>query len=86
MIERTVTLPELGMIAGTRMVLGAGLGLLLSDRLDKKPKRAAGWTLLMVGALTTLPLVAGVLHERPARDGIARRSVKKLSQLKRRLL
>jgi len=64
MIERTVTLPELGMIAGTRVALGAGLGLLLSDRIDDKPKRAVGWTLLAVGALTTLPLVAGVIHGR----------------------
>jgi hypothetical protein len=66
MIERTVTLPELGMIAGTRVALGAGLGLLLSDRLDDKPKKAVGWTLLTVGALTTLPLLAGVIHGRSA--------------------
>ena len=66
MISRTVTLPELGMIAGTRVALGAGLGLLLSDRLDNKPKRAVGWTLLTVGALTTLPLLAGVIHGRAA--------------------
>jgi hypothetical protein len=64
MIERIVTLPELGLIAGTRVALGAGLGLLLGDRLDNKPKRAVGWTLLAVGALTTLPLVAGVIHGR----------------------
>lgn len=86
MIERTVTLPELGLIAGTRMALGAGLGLLLSDRLDNKPKRAAGWTLLTVGALTTLPLLAGVIHGRPPRGGIARRSLERLGRLKRRLL
>lgn len=65
MISRTVTLPELGMIAGTRAALGAGLALLLSDRLDPKPRRAVGWTLLTVGVLTTVPLLAGVLH-RPA--------------------
>ena len=66
MIQRTVTLPELGLIAGTRVALGVGLGLLLSDRLEDKPKRAVGWTLLTVGALTTLPLLAGVIHGRPA--------------------
>jgi hypothetical protein len=62
MISRTVTLPQLGMIAGTRAALGAGIGLLLSERIDRKPRRAVGWTLLTVGALTTLPLIAGVLH------------------------
>ena len=62
MISRTVTLPELGLIAGTRAALGAGIALLLSDKLDVKPRRAVGWTLLAVGALTTAPLLAGVLH------------------------
>jgi hypothetical protein len=64
MISRTVTLSELGLIAGTRAALGAGIALLLSDKLDAKPRRAVGWTLLAVGALTTAPLLAGVLHSK----------------------
>jgi hypothetical protein len=66
MISRTVTLPELGMIAGTRAALGAGIALLLGERLEPKPRRAVGWTLLTVGALTTLPLLANVLHRPPS--------------------
>lgn len=62
MISRTLTLPELGMIAGTRAALGAGIALLLGERLDRKPRRAVGWTLVAVGALSTVPLLAGVLH------------------------
>ena len=61
MIERTLTLPELGLIAGTRVALGAGLGLLLAPRLREEQRRAVGWTLLAVGVLTTIPLAAGVL-------------------------
>ena len=64
MISRNVTLPELGMIAGTRAALGAGVALLLGERLDRAPRRAVGWALLAVGALTTFPLLAGVLHSR----------------------
>ena len=56
MIRRTVTLPEIGLIAGARVALGAGIGLLLADRLNDDQRRAAGWTLLAVGALTTIPL------------------------------
>jgi len=44
------------MIAGTRAALGAGLGLLLADRLPEGPRRAVGWTLLLVGAVSTIPL------------------------------
>jgi hypothetical protein len=66
MISKTVTLPQLGLIAGTRAALGAGIALLLSEKLDRKPRRAVGWTLVAVGALTTLPLVAGVIHDQPS--------------------
>ena len=61
MRERAITLPELGLIAGTRVALGAGLGLLLASRLDPEPRKAAGWTLLMVGLITTIPLAMEVL-------------------------
>jgi hypothetical protein len=62
MISKTITLPQIGLIAATRAALGAGVALLLGERLDRTPRRAVGWTLLAVGALTTLPLVASVLH------------------------
>jgi hypothetical protein len=61
MISRTVTLPELGLIAVTRVALGMGIGMLIADRLNTDQRRAAGWTLLAVGALTTIPLAAEVL-------------------------
>jgi hypothetical protein len=56
MRETHVTLPELGLIAGTRVALGAGIGLLLADRIPPPQRRAVGWTLLLFGALTTVPL------------------------------
>jgi hypothetical protein len=71
MIRRTVTLPEIGLIAGTRVALGAGIGLLLADRLNNDERRAAGWTLVAVGVLTTIPLVAKVIldHESSGEPG-----------------
>src|SRR5437588_7393887 len=56
MRETRLTLPELALVAGTRAALGAGLGLLLADRLDADQRRAVGWSLFLVGALTTIPL------------------------------
>jgi hypothetical protein len=67
MKQASLPLPVLGLIAGTRGMLGAGIGLLLSDRMDPRQRRAIGWTLVAVGALTTLPLllqVRGGLRER----------------------
>jgi len=59
--ERSLTIPELMFIAGTRVALGVGVGLLISDRLNDDQRRGAGWGLLAVGALTTIPIVAGLL-------------------------
>jgi hypothetical protein len=56
MRETRITLPELVLVAGTRAALGAGLGLLLADRLSDEQRRAVGWTLFLVGALSTVPL------------------------------
>ena len=70
MKERGFTLPELGLVAGTRGMLGAGLALLVGDKLDARARRALGWTLFLVGALSTAPLIAHVLHK-TARNGDA---------------
>jgi hypothetical protein len=61
MRETRITMPELALIAGTRGMLGAGLGLLLADHLAEPQRKAVGWTLVLVGALTTVPLVFEVL-------------------------
>ena len=55
MKERKLTLPEIGLIASTRGMLGAGIGLLLADKLPDDQRRAVGWTLLLVGVVTTVP-------------------------------
>jgi len=60
MNTKLVTTPELFLIAGTRALLGAGVGLLVADRLSADQRRAVGWTLVGIGAVTTVPLVAQV--------------------------
>lgn len=64
MKEKTLTLPLLGLIAGTRVVLGIGIGFLLADKLDDDRRRGAGIALLAVGALSTVPLAMAVLGDR----------------------
>jgi hypothetical protein len=59
--ERVLTIPEIVLIAGTRIALGARLGLLLADKLNENTRKGAGWALLTVGALTTVPLVVEVV-------------------------
>ena len=71
MRERNLTSPEIGLIAGTRVALGIGIGLLLADRLDSDQRRGAGWALLAVGALTTIPIVAGIINKPQAQMKLA---------------
>jgi hypothetical protein len=65
MVERTLSIAEIILIAGTRVALGAGVGLLLSGRLSKDQRKAAGVALAVVGGLSTIPLAIGVIGRRP---------------------
>jgi hypothetical protein len=65
MQARTITLPELGLIASTRVALGAGIGLLLAGRVTRRQRKAVGLALIGFGAITTIPLLMEVLGKRP---------------------
>ena len=68
MKARGLTIPEIILIGGTRVALGVGIGLLLSGRLNKDQRNAAGWALFAVGALSSIPIALGVLGKRPLRE------------------
>ena len=59
-----LTLPEIALIAGTRGLLGAGIGLLLADKLKDDQRKAVGWTLFIIGAISTIPLAIQVMGKR----------------------
>jgi hypothetical protein len=64
MKKAELTLPEIALIGGTRGMLGAGVALLLGDKLDRSKRRMLGWTLLTIGALSTIPLAVDVFGKR----------------------
>jgi hypothetical protein len=61
MKERGLTIPEIMLIGGTRVALGVGFGLLIADKLSRDERKGAGWALLAVGVLSTVPLAINVL-------------------------
>jgi hypothetical protein len=63
-VKVKLSMPELALIAGTRVALGAGLALLLADRLSREQRKAAGTALAVVGAITTFPIMLEVLANR----------------------
>jgi hypothetical protein len=64
MKKARLTLPELSLIAGTRVALGAGIALLFADRLSEQQRKAAGWALFLAGVISTVPLGKLVLDKR----------------------
>ena len=61
MTRTPLSIPEIAIIGGTRAALGAGVGMLLADRLNDDQRRAVGWTLVAIGAITTIPIVAQLM-------------------------
>ena len=68
MKEIKLPAPELGLIAATRGMLGAGIGLLLAGRVEEKHRTKVGWTLFLIGAVSTIPLVFDILTKRQASE------------------
>jgi hypothetical protein len=59
-------MPLLGFIAGTRVALGVGIGLLASKRLSRARRLRLGASLVAFGALTTIPAAIGLFRLRRA--------------------
>ena len=64
MKETHLSLPEFAFTISTRVMLGAGIALLLADRLTAEQRKAVGATLTAVGLLTTIPTVWAVFGRR----------------------
>ena len=68
MKERQLNLSDIALIAATRGMMGAGIGLLAAGKLSEEQRLAVGRTLLAVGIMTTIPLLMRVFKQdsRPA--------------------
>lgn len=69
MFTTELPLPELALVAGTRGLLGGGLGLLLAERLKPDQRHAIGWALVAIGVVTTIPLALMVFNRRKRLPG-----------------
>lgn len=69
-----LTFPELGLIAGTRGLLGLGLGLLLADHFTLRQRRRLAWPAFLIGALSSIPILIHLLRKTSAAAGVAART------------
>jgi sorbitol-specific phosphotransferase system component IIBC len=61
MRDVNVSIPEMIFVALTRGMAGAGIGLLAADLVKPDARKPVGWTLIAIGALTTLPIAATLI-------------------------
>jgi hypothetical protein len=54
---------ELAFIFATRAMIGAGISLLLADRLSAEQRKVVGSTLVLVGLVTTIPAVWAIFRK-----------------------
>ena len=70
MIEKNITLPEMILWTGTRVALGAGIGMLISRRLGKDSMKAAGLALTILAGFTTIPLAISIVGKKNLKSDI----------------
>jgi hypothetical protein len=63
MKKAELTLPQLALLTGTRGIAGAGIALLVADKLTREQRKAIGWTLFLIGAISTIPLAIEVFGQ-----------------------
>jgi hypothetical protein len=63
---KTLTVPQIAIIAATRGALGFGAGLLLADKFRKTKRKALGWSLFLSGLASTIPIAMHLFRKREA--------------------
>ncbi|HEX3280949.1 MAG TPA: hypothetical protein VHR36_06920 [Pyrinomonadaceae bacterium] len=61
---KSITVPELALIAVTRGAIGFGAGLLLADKFKRERRKVLGWSLFLSGVASTLPIAMHVFRKK----------------------
>ena len=60
---KSVTVPEIALIAATRGAIGFG-GLLLAGKFKREKRKVLGWTLFLSGLTSTIPIAMHVFGKK----------------------
>lgn len=61
---KSLTVPELAILAATRGVIGFGAGLLLADKFKRERRKSLGWTLFVSGLASTIPIAMHLFRKK----------------------
>jgi len=70
MKKLVLSFPTFGFVVATRAMLGVGVGLLASQRMPRKRRRAVGMMLAGIGAAATVPAIIAVLRSSRPRPSV----------------
>jgi hypothetical protein len=76
MAKHEVSKPQLFAVAITRVALGFGLGLLLSERIPARRKKRIGIGLLTAGIASTVPIALNIFSDR---ESVLNREIRDLA-------
>jgi hypothetical protein len=62
---KTLSVPEIALIAATRGAIGFGAGLLLADKFKGSKRKTLGWSLFLSGLASTIPIAMRVFKRNP---------------------
>jgi hypothetical protein len=60
---KQLSVPTIATIAVTRGAIGFGAGLLLADKFRRESRKALGWSLLLSGLFSTIPIALHVFNK-----------------------
>jgi len=66
---KSVTVPEIAIIAATRGAIGFGAGLLLAGKFKRERRKVLGWTLFLSGLASTIPIAMHVFGKKGTSAG-----------------
>jgi hypothetical protein len=61
---KSLTVPEIALIAATRGAIGFGAGLLLAGKFKGEQRKLLGWTLFLSGLASTIPIALHVFGKK----------------------
>jgi hypothetical protein len=61
---KSLTVPEIALIAATRGAIGFGAGLLLADKLNRSRRKTIGWSLFLSGLASTVPIAMRIFRKK----------------------
>lgn len=68
---KSLSIPEIAVIAATRGAIGFGAGLLLADKFKQGRRKTIGWSLFLSGLASTIPIAMRIFHKKDATPSVA---------------